>query len=116
VGPASPAVPHARSRFVSSRSINSARRSARPTSPAASVFRRGRPFYSAELPLAELASAAFPKLVVSGGHHAGFEAMSDDLALRIGASRAVVAGAGHEIQFTGTPLNEALRSLWSATP
>jgi len=80
------------------------------------VFRRGRPFYSAELPLAELASAAFPKLVVSGGHHAGFEAMSDDLALRIGASRAVVAGAGHEIQFTGTPLNEALRSLWSATP
>ena len=78
------------------------------------VFRRGRPFYDADLPLAELAAATYPKLVVSGGHHPGFEAMSDDLAERIGASRAVVAGAGHEIQFTGAPLNDALRSLWSA--
>ena len=79
------------------------------------VFRRGRPFYEAELPLAELASATFPKLIVSGGHHAGFEAMSDDLADRIGASRAVIAGAGHEIQFTGAPLNDALLRLWTAT-
>jgi pimeloyl-ACP methyl ester carboxylesterase len=77
------------------------------------VFRHGRPFFDADLPLAELASATFPKLVVSGGHHAGFEAMSDDLATRIGASRAVFAGAGHEIQFVGEPLNDALRSLWS---
>ena len=51
------------------------------------VFRRGRPFYDADLPFAELASATFPKLVVSGGHHAGLEAMSDDLATRIGAVR-----------------------------
>ena len=64
------------------------------------------------LPLAELASAAFPKLVVSGGHSAGFDAMCDDLAERIGASRMVVEGAGHEIQFTGPPLNEALLALW----
>ncbi len=48
------------------------------------VFRRGRPFYELELPIAELASATFPKLVVSGEHHAGFEAMSDDLATCIG--------------------------------
>lgn len=80
------------------------------------VFRRGRPLHSAALPLAELASATFPKLVVSGGHHAGFEAMSDELAVRIGASRAVIAGAGHEIQFTGPPLNQALMALWSPTP
>ena len=78
------------------------------------VFRRGRPFFEADLPLDQLAAATFPKLVVSGGHHPGFEAMSDDLALRIGASRAVIAGAGHEIQFTGDPLNDALRTLWSA--
>ena len=77
------------------------------------VFRRGRPFYEMNLPLAELSAATFPKLVVSGGHHAGFEAMSDDLADRIGASRAVIAGAGHEIQFTGAPLNAALRRLWA---
>jgi pimeloyl-ACP methyl ester carboxylesterase len=79
------------------------------------VFRGGRPFHEADLPIEQLASAVFPKLVVSGGHHAGFEAMSDELATRIGASRAVIAGAGHEIQFTGARLNDALRSLWSTS-
>ena len=74
------------------------------------VLRRGRPLWEFELPLAEL--APFPKLVVSGGHSAGFDAICDDLAERIGASRMVVEGAGHEIQFTGRPLNEALRALW----
>jgi hypothetical protein len=67
-----------------------------------------------ELPLAKLASAAFPKFVVSGGHSAGFDAICDDLAERIGASRLAVVGAGHEVQFTGPPLNEALLSLWRA--
>jgi len=80
--------------------------------PLVPVFRRGRPMWEAELPLAELASATFPKLVVSGGHSAGFDAICDDLAEQIGASRAVVQGAGHEIQFTGQPLNEALLALW----
>jgi pimeloyl-ACP methyl ester carboxylesterase len=80
--------------------------------PLVPVFRRGRPIWEAELPLAELASAAFPKLVVSGGHSAGFEAICDDLAEKIGASRVVVAGAGHEIQFTGRPLNDKLLALW----
>jgi pimeloyl-ACP methyl ester carboxylesterase len=76
------------------------------------VVRRGRPIWQTELPLAELAAARFPKLVVSGGHSAGFEAICDDLAEQIGASRAVIEGAGHEIQFTGPPLNEALVTLW----
>ena len=57
----------------------------------------------------------FPKLVVSGGHNAGFDAICDDLAARIGASRMVVEGAGHEIQFAGRPLNEALLALWRTT-
>jgi pimeloyl-ACP methyl ester carboxylesterase len=82
--------------------------------PLVPVFRRGRPIWETELPLVELASAPFPKLVVSGGHSAGFDAMCDDLAGRIGASRAVIEGAGHEIQFTGPPLNEALLALWRA--
>ena len=77
------------------------------------VLRRGRPIWESGLPLTELASAAFPKLVVSGGHSAGFDAICDDLAERIGASRTVVEGAGHEIQFTGPPLNEALLALWT---
>ena len=85
--------------------------------PLVPVFRRGRPIWHSEVPLAELAAASFPKLVVSGGHSAGFDAICDDLAQRIGASRAVAAGAGHEIQFTGRPLNEMLVALWrGATP
>ncbi len=83
--------------------------------PLVPVLRRGRsPFYR-DLPYTEVAAASFPKLVVSGGHSAGFEAICDDLAERIGASRAVIVGAGHEVQFTGTPLNEALLSLWRSS-
>jgi hypothetical protein len=83
--------------------------------PLVPVCRRGRPPWEPDLPLTDLASAAFPKLVVSGGHSAGFDAICDDLAERIGASRMVVEGAGHEIQFTGRPLNEALRAVWRTT-
>lgn len=84
--------------------------------PLVPVCRNGRPLWELELPLTELASAAFPKLVVSGGHSAGFDAICDDLAERIGASRMVAEGAGHEIQFTGQPLNEALLALWRTSP
>jgi pimeloyl-ACP methyl ester carboxylesterase len=80
--------------------------------PLVPVLRRGRPLFAPELPLDDLAAAPFPKLVVSGGHSAGFDAICDDLAERIGASRAEVRGAGHEIQFTGPPLNELLLALW----
>jgi pimeloyl-ACP methyl ester carboxylesterase len=80
--------------------------------PLVPVFRRGRPMWDPDLPFDELADASFPKLVVSGGHSAGFEAICDELAMRIGASRAVIEGAGHEIQFTGTPLDDKLRALW----
>ena len=80
--------------------------------PLVPVLRRGRPIWEPELPLAELAPVPFPKLVVSGGHSAGFDAICDDLAERIGASRMVIEGAGHEIQFSGRPLNEALLAMW----
>jgi pimeloyl-ACP methyl ester carboxylesterase len=84
--------------------------------PLVPVFRRGRPMWHPDLPLPELAAARFPKLVVSGGHSAGFEAVCDELAERIGASRAVVEGAGHEVQFTGKPINDALSALWRSEP
>ena len=80
--------------------------------PLVPVLRHARPFWYPDLPLAELAAAGFPKLVVSGGHSAGFEAICDDLAEKIDASRAVIEGAGHEVQFTGPPLNEAMLTLW----
>jgi hypothetical protein len=86
--------------------------------PLVAVLRRGPPIWEPGLPLTQLAAAAFPKLVVSGGHSAGFDAICDDVAERIGASRMVAEGAGHEIQFTGPPLNQALLALWltASTP
>ena len=80
--------------------------------PLVPLIRRGRPPWPSDLPLAELSRLSFPKLVVSGGHHAGFDAICDDLAGQIQASRIVIAGAGHEVQFTGRPLNDALLALW----
>lgn len=80
--------------------------------PVVPLLRRARPAWDAELPLAELAAARFPKIVVTGGHSAGFDAICDELADRIGAARRVVEGAGHEIQFTGQAINEALLDLW----
>ncbi len=80
--------------------------------PLVPVVRNARPAWQADLPLAELAAARFPKLVVSGGHDAGFDAICDDVTERIGAARAVVTGAGHEIQFAGKPLNDLLCDIW----
>ena len=80
--------------------------------PLVPIQRRARPMWHADLPLEELAAAPFPKLVVSGGHSAGFDAICDDLAERIRASRAVVEGAGHEVQFTGPAINDVLLRLW----
>ncbi len=78
----------------------------------APLLRNGRPPFDADLPLDAIRAATYPKLVVSGGHHAGFDAMCLDLAHRIGADNAVVEGAGHEVQFVGEPLNELLGDLW----
>ena len=56
-----------------------------------------RPPWEAEIPLDELAAAPFPKLVISGGHHAAFDAVCDVLEERLGAERAVLPGAGHSV-------------------
>jgi hypothetical protein len=78
----------------------------------APLLRNGRPPFDAGLPLETIAGMPFPKLVVSGGHHVGFDAMCRDLADRIGADHATIEGAGHEVQFTGPPLNQLLADLW----
>ncbi len=54
--------------------------------------------WEAQVPLEALARAPFPKLVVSGGHHAAFEAVADVLERELGAERAVLRGAGHTVQ------------------
>jgi pimeloyl-ACP methyl ester carboxylesterase len=56
-----------------------------------------RPPNEAVIPFGELAAAPFPKLVISGGHHAAFDAVCDVLERRLGAERAVLPGAGHSL-------------------
>jgi pimeloyl-ACP methyl ester carboxylesterase len=67
-----------------------------------------RPPVEAEIPFDDLAQAPFPKLVVSGGHAAAFEALCDILATRLGAERVVLPGAGHSVQRLGEPFNALL--------
>lgn len=83
--------------------------------PLVPLVRRSRPPWDREPPLEQLAAAPFAKLVISGGHHAGWNAICDALSDRIGGSRAEVTGAGHEVQFTGPPVNQALLDLWRTT-
>jgi pimeloyl-ACP methyl ester carboxylesterase len=73
-----------------------------------------RPSWEAEIPLERLASAAFPILVVSGGHSEAFEAVSDALADGAGAERAVITGRGHTVPSTGEPYNGRLEQFMLA--
>ena len=70
-----------------------------------------RPPAEAVIPFDELSRAPFPKLVVSGGHSAAFDAVCDVLEERLGAERAVLPGAGHSVQRLGEPFNELLASF-----
>jgi len=54
--------------------------------------------WEAEIPLDGLAAAGIPTLVVSGAHHAGFDAVCDVLEERLGATRLVLPGYGHTAQ------------------
>ncbi len=54
--------------------------------------------WEAAIPLDTLARTPFPKLVVSGGHHAGFDAVCDVLVERLGADLLVLPGYGHMAQ------------------
>ena len=70
----------------------------------------------AEIPFDELRGAAFPKLVVSGGHHAAFDAVCDVLERELEAERAVVRGAGHSVARTGEPFNAVLVDFIDRAP
>ena len=67
--------------------------------------------WTAEPPLDELAATPFPKLVVSGAHSPAFDAVCDVLVERLGATRAVLPGAGHSVQRLGEPFNELLAAF-----
>ena len=54
--------------------------------------------WEADIPFEELAAAPFPTLVVSGAHHAAFDAVCDVLVDRLEAERLVLPGYGHTVQ------------------
>ena len=54
--------------------------------------------WEADIPLAVLAATSFPKLVVSGAHHAAFDAICDVLERELAAERIVLPGYGHVVQ------------------
>jgi pimeloyl-ACP methyl ester carboxylesterase len=64
----------------------------------ARMLMRERGPWEAEIPLTALAATAFPKLVVSGAHHAAFDAICDRLEQKLSAERAVFPGYGHAAQ------------------
>jgi pimeloyl-ACP methyl ester carboxylesterase len=64
--------------------------------------------WTAEPPLDALAATQFPKLVVSGGHSAAFDAVCDVLEEQLDAERAVLPGAGHSVPRLGQPFNDVL--------
>ena len=74
-----------------------------------------RPSWEADIPLAELARTGFPKLVVSGGHSAVFDAVCDVLEQSLGAERAVIGGRGHTIPAAGAPFNARLHAFLAAS-
>jgi pimeloyl-ACP methyl ester carboxylesterase len=57
-----------------------------------------RPPHEAELPLERLSALPFPKLVVSGAHSPALDAVADVLEAKLPAQRAVLPGAGHNVQ------------------
>jgi hypothetical protein len=67
--------------------------------------------WEVELPVAELASTSFPKLVISGDHNPVLEAICDSLASDLHAEWAHVAGAGHATPDTGNLFNETLKQF-----
>jgi pimeloyl-ACP methyl ester carboxylesterase len=70
--------------------------------------------HEAVIPLDDLAATPFPKLVVSGGHSAAFDAVCDVLEQRLRAQRAVLPGAGHSIPRLGEPFNELVAAFVTA--
>jgi pimeloyl-ACP methyl ester carboxylesterase len=74
-----------------------------------------RPPWEADVPLADLAAAGIPALVVSGGHSAVFEAVCDAVAEGLGAERATIEGRGHNVPATGAPYNERLERFLAAS-
>jgi len=69
-----------------------------PLAQGAEALRRERGPWEAEIPVEAIRARPFPKLVVSGAHHAAFDSICDALERDLGAERAILPGAGHTVQ------------------
>jgi pimeloyl-ACP methyl ester carboxylesterase len=86
---------------------------------------RERPPWDAEVPLAELRAAAFPKLVVRGAWDQtppdaravampALHRVCDVLVDKLSAESATFQGAAHNPQLLGEPFNERLLDFWQS--
>ena len=91
---------------------------------AATASWRERPAWEASIPLAALAAAPFPTLVVRGAWDtapdearrigkASFDAVCDVLVERLGAASATIAGAAHAAH-RGDDFNDVLVAFWDS--
>ena len=80
--------------------------------PLVPVVRRDRPVYDGRPTPRRTRRGRFPKLVVSGGHNAGFDAIGDDLAQKIGAARALSRAPATRSNSPGSDQRGAPRRLW----
>lgn len=84
-----------------------------PLAEAVRNLRTERP-WEMDVPVAELAAAPFPKLVVTGGGTPGFEDVGDALADALPAKRVLFPGSPHAVQRIGEPFNAELRAFLAA--
>lgn len=91
--------------------VGSPRRLGPEAEPAARMLMVERLPQEAEIPLAELRRAPFPKLVVSGAHHPAFDAVCAVLERELPAERVVIPGFGHAITAAGEQLNRVLEEF-----
>jgi pimeloyl-ACP methyl ester carboxylesterase len=73
------------------------------------------PPWEADVPLATLATAAFPTLVVSGGWSPALNAVCDALERHLHAQRAVIRGTGHAVQYSAAVFNDQLEAFLVAS-
>jgi pimeloyl-ACP methyl ester carboxylesterase len=69
---------------------------------------------SARVPVAALAAAPFPILVLTGGHRRAFEVIAERLVTEVGAERAVLRGAGHLVPTLGSAFNDRVERFWNS--
>lgn len=84
----------------------------------AKMLMRNRLPWDKNPPLDELSRTTFPKLVLSGGHSAAFDAVCEVLSRRLNANYQILAGNGHGVVGLVPKVNEVLmqffNSAWQA--